>query len=175
MRPGGTALKARHLILLLLFGAIAAQCVYYYPLLPEMVASHYGTGGRPNGWSSRTGFYAIYLGMVTVMPPAFFVLPILLRKFQVQQINIPNRHYWLAPERREQAYAMLANEMAWFGNVILGFLLGMMQLVFEANVAAEAGQRRLPEAQFLTLLGIFLAFVVFWIVRLYRRFAKPSP
>ena len=163
-------MATRYLVLLLILGALAAQCVYYYPLLPEHVASHFGAGGQPNGWSSRTGFFVFYFIILAVLAFAMFVLPQLLRYFGATAINIPNREYWLLPEHREQAYAMLANEMAWFGNAILAFLLCVMQLVFEANIRGAA----LDEARFLTLLAIFFGFVIFWLIRLYRRCAIPT-
>jgi uncharacterized membrane protein len=165
-------MNTRYLILLLLCGLIAAQCVYYYPLLPARVASHYGVGGQPNGWTTRDGFLGFYFIILSVMAFAMFVLPHLLRYFRVAGINIPNREYWLRSDNREQAYEMLIHEMAWLGNAIFGFLAGVMQLVFEANIAA-AGHGRLAEAPFLMLTGIFLAFAIFWAVRLHRRFAIP--
>jgi uncharacterized membrane protein len=167
-------MSARYLVLLLICGAIAFQCVYYHPLLPEQVASRFGAGGQPNGWTTREGFFVFYTVIFTVMAFSFFVLPLLLHRFRVTAINIPNRNYWLRPQNREQAYTMLTHEMAWFGNAIFGFLFYVMQLVFEANVAEQGVQRRLPEGQFLALLGIFFAFVIFWTVRLYRRFAVPT-
>jgi uncharacterized membrane protein len=165
-------MRTRYLALLLILGALAAQCVYYFPLLPELVASHFGAGGRPNGWISRTGFLVFYLIMIAILASAMFLLPLLLRHLRTTAINIPNREYWLLPEHRGQAYEMLINEMAWFGNAILLFMVCVMQLVFEANT--RSGQRpALDEGRFLTLLSLFFAFVIFWIVRLYRRFAVP--
>ena len=128
-----SAMNTRYLVLLLILGAIAAQCVYYYPQMPGQVASHFAAGGRPNGWMSRNGFFAFYGFMIVILTFSMFVLPLLLQRYQSTAINIPNRDYWLEPGRREQAYAMLTNDMAWFGNAILAFFLAVMQLVFEGN------------------------------------------
>ncbi len=40
------------------------QTVYYYPRVPQVVASHFDGTGVPNAWSGRDGFFALYLGMV---------------------------------------------------------------------------------------------------------------
>src|SRR5215831_1038525 len=56
------------------------QTAYYYPRLPEMIASHFGVGGRPDRWSSKPGFFltmvAISLSAAVLLPG----LPVLLRK-----------------------------------------------------------------------------------------------
>lgn len=38
---------------------LAVQALYYYPQLPERMASHFGADGRPNGWTTREGFFGI--------------------------------------------------------------------------------------------------------------------
>ena len=42
------------------------QTLYYYPQMPAVVASHFDGLGAPNGWSSRNGFFALYLGITTL-------------------------------------------------------------------------------------------------------------
>jgi uncharacterized membrane protein len=163
--------KTRHLILLLLWGAVALQCLYYFPLLPEAVASHFDGAGRPNGWSSKQGFIALHLSIAGLMTFVFFVLPRLLRRIRPSLINLPNREYWLIPERKEQALAMLDEEMGWFGIAILMMIISTTQLAINANLA---GGDNLRSETMWMLLGGFFAFTVVWLIRLYRRFRVPS-
>jgi uncharacterized membrane protein len=44
-----------------------AQGIYYYPLLTEKIASHFGVSGQPNGWSSKTSFISFYYIITAVM------------------------------------------------------------------------------------------------------------
>jgi uncharacterized membrane protein len=162
--------KPRHLILLLLWGAVALQCLYYYPLLHETVASHFDGAGQPNGWSSKSSFFGLYLFLVGVISFAFFALPRLLHRFPASLINIPHREYWLTAERKKPALEMLAEEMGWFGIFILLFMLTTIQLAINANLTASG----LPADVMWMLLGAFFAFTGIWLVRLYRRFRIPS-
>jgi uncharacterized membrane protein len=162
-------MKTRHLILLLLWGTIAIQCLHYVPLLPEGLASHFDGAGRANGSSSKESFFVFYVGMLGLMTLVFFLLPILLRGVPPSIINIPNREYWLVPERKDQAFSMLKEEMGWFGNGVLVMMVATLQLAINAN---------LPGGGFRTdlmwiLLAAFFLFTGLWLVRLYRRFAKP--
>jgi uncharacterized membrane protein len=160
-----------HLVLLLLLGAVGLQTVYYYPQLPETVASHFSGSGTPNGWSSRQEFFGIYWGMVVVMLLVLYGLPLLYRRFPKISSNIPNKEYWMAPERREETFAFLSARMHWFANATIVFLISTMQLVILTNFDA---QPNLPAGQVWTLTGFFLSFTVGWMIHLYYRFAKPG-
>ena len=160
-------MKTGHLILLLLWGAVALQCLYYYPILPETVASHFDGAGRPNGWSSKQSFFSLYLILAGLMSFVFFVLPKLLHRIPSFLINLPHREYWLTAGRKEQALAMLDEEMGWFGIVVFVFILSTIQLAIHANLAGGSGLR--ADAMWL-LVGGFFAFTAVWLVRLYRRF-----
>jgi len=164
-------MKTRHLILLLLLGGVTLQCLYYFPLLPETVSSHFDGAGRPNGWSSKQAFYTLYLFIVGLMTFCFFFLPRLLRRVPSSLINLPNREYWLVPERKEQALAMLEEEMGWFGIAILLLMIWTLQLAINANLP---GGGELRSDVMLMLLGGFFVFTIVWVVRLYRRFAIRS-
>ena len=54
--------KNKHIYLLFLFllGLCILQALYYYPELPEKVASHFDLDGNPNAWSSKQFFIAFY-------------------------------------------------------------------------------------------------------------------
>jgi len=149
------------------------QKVYsgYYPLMPETVASHFDGAGRPNGWSYKQSFFALYLMMMGIMSLVFFGLPRLLRHFSPSLINIPNRKYWLTPERKQEALAMLDEEMGWFGIATMVLMASTIQLAIDANVT---GGGSLRSGAMWMLFGGFAAFTGIWLVKLYRRFRIPS-
>jgi hypothetical protein len=159
-----------HLILLLLWSGIGLQSLAYYPQLPPVVASHFDAAGTPNGWQSKAMFFGIYWGVSLLMTLAFYALPVLLRRLPVAVINLPHRDYWLAPERRQESLASLAVYMHWFGNAMIGLLLVTFELAIEANLRRQ----NLPPDAMWALLAGFLIFTGAWLVRLYRRFARPG-
>jgi serine/threonine-protein kinase len=102
--------------------------------LPERMASHFKAGGEVDGWMSRAAYHAFIvklglgfpLAMPVVMCLVFSVLP-------DSMINLPNREYWLAPERRATTRARLIQPSLWFACLSLGFVMGVHYSTIEAN------------------------------------------
>lgn len=57
-------MKRGYWILLGIVLLAVIQSVYYYPKVPDIVASHFGPGGHPNGWMTKPIFFVTYLGML---------------------------------------------------------------------------------------------------------------
>jgi hypothetical protein len=84
-----------------------------------------------------------------------------------KHINIPNRDYWLSPERREATYAALSASALWLGCLLTLFITGIHWLLIRANAFNPP---RLESTPFLVVLAAFVIALVSWIVRLRRRF-----
>jgi len=160
------------LVLIALSAAAIAQLAWYVPRMPPLMATHFDGAGSPNGWMTRGAAAAFHLAVLGVAALAFIGLPILLGRMAPTRINIPNRQYWLAPERQAATVAALQRWMAALGCGVVLLLMAVSGLSFEANLNPPA---RLPTAPFLACLGAFLIYVVGAMIALYRRFPKPPP
>jgi len=49
--------------------------IYYYPILPDQVVSHWGINGEPNGYASKTFILALVPGLSILFVLLFLVLP----------------------------------------------------------------------------------------------------
>ncbi len=148
--------------------AAAVQIIIYYPRLPEDVASHFGHDGHPNGWSTKPGFFIVEGLTVVLMALVFLFLPKTLSRFSETVISLPNKDYWLAPERRERTFLLLQDQMCWFGSATMAFLIGVFQIVIDANLNPPPV---LPSS-FMFLLIAYLAFTGWWVIRFVGRFAR---
>lgn len=153
-------------LLVLTFAAVAAHLAYYYPRLPDTVASHFGSSGQANDWSSKRTYTAMILAIAGVLALSFLGIGLLLRRLPSHMINFPNRDYWLAPQRRDEAIGALVQLLHWFGVATLALLIAMNQLVFNANLRPPAN---LSSASWL-LIGAYLAFALAWMIGLLWRF-----
>src|SRR5262245_34491681 len=164
--PGG-ALVA--LVCLTVFGAVLV--IYTTRYLPETVATHFGGHHQANGWMSRNGYLLFILSfMIGVSAFVSFAVGTLPQKFP-QWTNLPNRAYWLAPGRREESLRYLSAHGKRLGCLIIMMMLGMHYTIFIAN---QARPPALPVSTFSTIMISFALALIWWIVRLYRRFPKES-
>jgi len=137
--------------------------------LPLRVASHFGASGLANGFMSRGTYLAITIGLV-VGPPALVAVTVALSlKYFPQFLNLPDREYWLAPERRDATAAYLAAHATWLAALLALFALGIHLLVVRAN---ENLPPRLETGPFLAMLLAFAITMVAWIGALARRFRR---
>lgn len=146
----------------------AAQAFYFRAELPEQVASHFDDSGRPNGYMSRDGFVLFQCTMLAMMATIFGLGGWLVAITPVGLINLPNKDYWLAPERRAASMTWLTGWMRWFGAVTLAWML----VVFQFAAQASLGDGRLDSTRFWTAVGIYLVALGFAMWRLFRRFSK---
>ncbi len=66
--------------------------------LPPMVASHFDAAGQPNAFMTRSGYTRFVLCAAVGFPVV--IVGILTAVYaNAKQMKLPNRDYWLAPER----------------------------------------------------------------------------
>lgn len=142
---------------------------YYYPYLPEQMASHFGTGGSANSWSTRPAYFLLESVLVIIVFAAFIGLPLFMRRFRIERINIPNREYWMAPERRGIVFEIIGSWFCWFAVIHLAFVIVVNQIVFNANLYTNG---RLDSSALIFVLALFLGFVIIWLLLFFLKFKR---
>lgn len=142
---------------------------YYASRLPDILATHFGGRGLPNGWQTHSAFWATETFVVSLATLIGFGVPAMLRAIPVSLIDVPNKEHWFAPERRESTLAYFRATFAWFACGLLAFLLFVNELVFRANLTTP---RHLNTTAFVAALFAFMAFTAIWTVRLIGRFSR---
>jgi uncharacterized membrane protein len=154
-------------IYVFLLGIAASQAIYYYFIMPDWMASHFAGSGKADNWMSKNSFYIFEICVFLLMSGIFLVMPWAFEKFKLKKMNLPNREYWLSPERIDEVYSYFRESFCWYGVAHLIFLIGVMQLVFNANIDPNPV---LNNGIFLTLLGIYLVFSLIWVIMFYHKF-----
>jgi uncharacterized membrane protein len=145
------------------------QVVFYYPQLPAVVASHFDGLGAPNGWSSKEAFFSLYLVIVLLLYGVFGWMPKWIETRPGKSMKIPNRDYWLAPERKAATWAFFRRQMMLMGNLHLLLAIVAIQLAILANFESEP---RLHPAIGWALAIYFIIFSL-WLIHFFWRFRKP--
>lgn len=147
------------------------RAMYWYPILPDTVAIHFGFDGIANNWSNKLDFMFIIGGVMLFLTLVFFGLTLLIRKIPDSMINLPNKEYWLSPERRNSTL----DAMVLFLNEIGSRTLLLLAVVFELTCRTNASSiQQLDSQTFLIVLGMYLFGVVVPIVYFVKKFTKPE-
>lgn len=143
---------------------------WYWAQLPERVAIHFGADGNPNDWLGKTGATILSSGLLVGIPLFFAMIPMVVQRLPTAMINIPNREYWFAPERREESLKALSSFMAWFNVAITTFVVCINHITFVANRDAQP----LAMGLFGTALVAFLLTTFVGVGFMIRRFSRPA-
>ncbi len=101
--------------------------------LPPVVASHFAASGRPDGFMPRTAYLGLML-FITVAVPLLLALGLSSVRFvPPRYFSLPNREYWLAPERRDETFAFIHGHGMYLSALLTAFLCFVHWLVVRAN------------------------------------------
>ena len=157
-------------LLVICYAIFFAYVAGTYAELPEKVASHFDLAGHANGWMSRDGCIGFTIGLGILMPAFIVGIMAGAGKIPISFINLPHRDYWLAPERRKPALAVLLRYSLWFASLNILFVTGLHGIVVQAN--RPGGDTHLSGVSLGILAGGFLTGTGLWIFLLVRRFSK---
>jgi uncharacterized membrane protein len=154
-------------VLLVLYAAVHFS--YYYPQMPEVVASHFDKHGAPNSWQTKSSFFSVFVGVSVLALVIGFVIPRLIALTPAQLMNLPNKQYWLAPERRAETLQFFAGYFGWMACALYLLII----LVFDFAVQSNLHPQNPPDAtRFWYILGGFLLFTILTTVRMMRKFLR---
>lgn len=152
-----------------LAGLAVLQSIYYYPKMPSVVASHFDGLGAANGWSGKGAFFVLYLTIVLLLIGVFEWLPKWVESRPNKHLKIPNREYWMSPERRVTTWAFFRRQMMLMGIANLCLAIFVIQLAILANFE----QPPRLHSSVTWALGTYFTFFVAWLIHFMLRFKKP--
>jgi uncharacterized membrane protein len=160
----------KSLIAVVVLEAVAAlQIAYYWPKLPATVASHFDMAGMANSWEPKQLFLELYAVVMLCIAAAYFVIPHLIFSLPPELINVPNKAYWLAPQRRAETMEFFVDHFAILGAGTLALAVTIFQLAVAANLAPTPA---LSNPVSFGLLAAYFVFVGIWLVILFVRFRR---
>ena len=139
--------------------------------LPRLVASHFDLTGHANAFMTRGQYLTLMVLLAAGLPLALGAGTRWLAALPDALINLPNKAYWLAPERRSQSLSALTTHVERFSGALTLFLCYLHWLIVRGQGHPTP---HLAQGPFLAGLLAFLGFVAVWLVLLYRRFRRIS-
>jgi uncharacterized membrane protein len=171
MTPGKSSHRVAWAVFIALLLFTAVFVLRTTTELPARVAVHFDETGQATSFMVRSQYRALILVFATALPLA--LVAIMSSAYsRATQFKLPNRDYWLAPQRIAQTRAFLIGHGIWFGSLLTGLMCFMHWLVLDAN-------RHVPpflsnQTVFVGLL-VILGCMLAWIGTLMAAFRRPRP
>jgi uncharacterized membrane protein len=137
--------------------------------MPARVASHFNARGVPDGWMPRSSYTLATISM-TIGLAIFLVAAFSITRFAPDaMINLPNRDFWLDPERRQQTCDTIFRYGVWLAILVTVLFLVMHLFVVAANAAQPVNLSN----EVWIILAVFLLTFIAWAVLFMRQFRLP--
>ena len=120
----------------ILFVAVLVLCLFemarLWSISPLQMAAHFNALGEPDRFVSKPEFFWGQVQTLFVIVLVSLALRVLFLVIPPNLINMPNRDYWLAPERKEETLGRLSD----FGS--LTFVMILLAILAGFEIATYA-------------------------------------
>ena len=144
--------------------------VWYWPILPDRVASHFDAAGNADRWSSRASLVVTHISLHLGFVGMFAVFLVLIKKLPASMINIPNREYWLSGSRGEQTLDAIRFQLLVVAAATSVFIFLLSWLVYQASLQ----DGKLSPLGFWGLMVCFVTFLIGFVFYCHRLFRLPE-
>lgn len=160
----------RKIFILIFLANIILRVASFY-LLPDKIAIHFGFGGAPDSWAPKAVNMILLIAVELPLFLLFLFTPYLIVKVPAKFISLPNKDYWLKKDNLPLAKEIVSAVMMEFGSVLFAFIFGISLLTLYANLSDPV---KLNEGLFITFFIVFMAYTVFWCVKITKAFKLPE-
>jgi len=115
-------------------------------------------------------YFGIYAAVLLLTIFIFVVVPNKFIKQSRLGLKIPNKEYWLAPERQHDTIQFYRTHFLFFGIANALLAIFVIQLVIQANFK---DQPRLDSAIAWALV-LYFVFVIIWLIRFFIKFRRTT-
>lgn len=156
------------LILFVLVGL--GQIGYYLAILPDEVAVRFGAEGEVESSMHKLHLVGMHLAILLVGAGYFLAGALLIHKLPAKYFAVlPNKDYWLAPERRAQTLSILTGKLLRLGVATIALFDATFQLIYMVNAGSSPALMD-NISPFMTTIYLTLVFI--GVIRFKRTFNR---
>ena len=146
------------------------QLAWHISTLPDQIATHFNAAGEPDGFSSKSSFALLQIGLLLGMPILLIGTGKLSQLAPESMVNIPHKEYWLHPDRRAATMSFVETMLAWITVGTQAFLMIIVQLTYQANMQ----QTQLAMIPFAACLIVYLVAIIGICIYMYTALRLPT-
>lgn len=154
---------------LLIFGLVSllllVEFIYFYPLLPQKMASHFSFSNHPSNWIPKSSFVILFVWMYLLITIFVIGFAVLLPRIPDNFINIPNREFLLQPARKDKTLSYISNYLVSIGSLTILLFVVIDYFIFRANIDKS---HKLPPV-FFPVVILYTLIIVLMSIAMYRK------
>jgi uncharacterized membrane protein len=164
-----STMRTSRLVFLFVILIMLLESVRLWLISPATMAAHFNVQGTPDRFVPKLDFFGFELQTVMIVIIIGLASQLLLVVLPLELINVPNRSYWLAPERREATREKVGS----FVDVMFTAILVVIHMAFELAVSANLQTPiRFAAAYMIPMILSFFIIslgTLFWLARSFRK------
>jgi uncharacterized membrane protein len=137
--------------------------------LPPLTAVHFDAAGTANSYMARAQYLRLMSALAVGLPLIVVALTSIAYS-RARNFKLPNRDYWMAPERAADTRSFLIGHGIWFGTLLAAMLCFVHWMVIVANRQEPPS---LSNGLAIGGLLVFLAVTLAWALVLVVAFRRP--
>lgn len=137
--------------------------VYYYPLLPHRIPTHFGFNGQADAWSQKSWLVIFLMPLLQTL--VLGLLGVFYRYPQYSNIPSTVALEALEPEYRERVYGMIRRMLLAIGTWLSAILV---YLHFEMLQAGLSSRQKIDPGVMIVFVGGMLLFLAIYMIRMLR-------
>jgi uncharacterized membrane protein len=151
------------------FILVIAFCIFetwrLWGITPAQMAAHFNLQGNPDRFVPKAQFFWFQVQTALTVIGTGLLPQVLLLVLPAGLINMPNREYWLAPEKRNETLERLSSFLALVSGIILLVIQAGFELAASANLQKPIvfnAQLMIPimAASFILIGGLLIWLIV---------------
>ncbi len=162
--------KNNFLIFILVVAISLLLSFYFYSKLPDEAAVHFNVYGEVDSYAGKDVLLVVNLMVVISIGIVFFLIGKFIHKIPTKWLNLPNKDYWLRPERKEYSLNKTKDISYIFGAATILYLDVLFYEIYKANQMPEP---KLGSLSYISLI-IYILFSTFIIIKYYKDFKIPE-
>jgi serine/threonine-protein kinase len=134
-----------------------------WSIMPDPMAAHFNIAGNADRFAPKAEAFRFQLQTLLIVTLVSLPVQALFLVLPPEIVNMPNRAYWLAPERRKETMGRLSD----FGSLMFAVILLTVQAAFELSAYANLQTPIVFNARLMgIIMAVGCAIIVLMLVRL---------
>ena len=157
-----------YIAIVILFVLTLLHIAFYYGSLENPVGSHFDAQGKIDGWMSKASLVTTYVLTQLLLPAFLLLIGKLSYILPASTINVPNKDYWLASDRRAETLGTIEAMLAWVSVVTMALMIAIMHVTFLVNLEVTTPTNSLFLVIIITYSVLVMGLVA-WIVLRFKK------